>query len=48
MDDCQKDTIDDDELIDHTLLKKIVPDSTSNGSSSQKEFKKLTSRRVSG
>ena len=44
MEDDQRDTIDEDELIDHNLLKKI-PDNASSGSN---EYKKLTSRRLSG
>ena len=38
-------TNDDEEMIDHKLLKKIAPDTISNGS---QEFKKMTSRRFSG
>jgi hypothetical protein len=50
MDDDNMETLtqNDEELIDHVLLKKINNDAASNGSGGPKDFKKLTSRRHSG
>ena len=41
-------TQNDDELIDHVLLKKVQTDTTSNESNGPKGYQKLNSRRCSG